>query len=186
VERELFGSVLAIAFSFSPEVSAKSPVCFRRNLFRDPLVGRDIEEQPPAIGDDVAPLGGRGRMRDGALALVGKERLSDAFAAGAIIVATSRALSDALGIISRLEFVIFRGGPIEFVDGRRRVVERRRVNSNETAFFVALESRPELQSRHALLVDRDEMQAVGGHLQRNLLDGMTVAAHEQRRLPAVL
>ena len=37
-------------------------------------------------------------MRDGALALVGKERLGNGFAAGAIVVATFRALG-ALGIV---------------------------------------------------------------------------------------
>ena len=58
--------------------------------------------------------------------------------------------------------MILRCGPIEFVDCRRRVVERRRVDPNDPRSSVALESRPELQSRHALLVDRDEMQAVGG------------------------
>jgi Integrase core domain len=76
-------------------------------------------------------------MCDGSSALVGKERLSDGLAAGAIVVATSRALGDALGIVGRLQFVILRCGPIEFVDCRRRVVERRSVNPNEPAVLLA-------------------------------------------------
>ena len=44
---------------------------------------------------------------------------------------------------------------------------------------VSLESWFELQSRHALLVHGDEVQAVGRYLQCDLLDGMAVATCEQ-------
>jgi hypothetical protein len=83
VQRELYRSVLPIALFPRSEVRSEAPVRFRRNLLREPLVGRDVEQQPTPVGFDVAPFGRWWRMRDGALALVRKESVRDALAPGA-------------------------------------------------------------------------------------------------------
>ena len=55
-----------------------------------------------------------------------------------------------------LKFVILRRSTIQVVDGRGRVVHRRRVDTND-ARGIHLESRPELEPRHALAVDGHEV-----------------------------
>jgi hypothetical protein len=82
--------------------------------------------------------------------------------------------------------VILRRSSIQVFKGGRCVVDRRRVDSNDAAVVGDLKARPQLQSRNALLVHGHEMKAVRRNLQRDLLNGTTVAAREQRGLSTVL
>jgi hypothetical protein len=54
--------------------------------------------------------------------------------------------------------MVLGGGSIELIDRRRRVVDRSRIDSIETAIAIRLETRPKLQARDTLLVYRHQVR----------------------------
>src|SRR3954462_11372599 len=70
VKRELFSPVLAMAFGLRSEIRTEAAVRLWGHLFRASLVSRDIEQHATSLCHDVALLGGRRWVRDGALSLI--------------------------------------------------------------------------------------------------------------------
>ena len=101
-----------------------------------------------------------------------------------VLVAPTMLQGDPLAAEEAFEFVIARGVAEQVLERRRRVVRRRAVVSDDALVLAHLIARRQLQAGAALRVDGHEVQACRRNLQVDPLLRATVAAVEQRRLPA--
>jgi hypothetical protein len=96
-------------------------------------------------------------MNERALRGIAQKRLRHLCSSFAVRLLPVGLGGSSLCLVLTLELVISRGVPEQFVEARRRVVRRRRVNTNHALFRVELVSRSELESRNSLRVDRDKV-----------------------------
>jgi hypothetical protein len=91
-----------------------------------------------------------------------------------------------LGVKGMFELMIPTRLAKQVFNRRRRVIGRRCVDSDDTLVAVELKSGPEFQSGATLRVHGDEMEAVRGNLNHELLQGAAISAREERGLASVL
>jgi hypothetical protein len=101
-------------------------------------------------------------------------------------LAASRLARPVFRLVAALQLVVPGGLPKQILEVRRRVVDREGVDARHVLVGVELIPRPELQPRHALRIDADQVQPVRWHLHRDVLRLVPIAAVQQRSFPAFL
>ncbi len=125
-------------------------------------------------------------MHHGALRGIGQKRRRHLVAPRAFGVASLRPPRGAFGLIGALQLVVAGRVLEQLVDGGRRVVGRRFLDAPDALALIDLESWAQSEPRLATGTHGDQVEAVRRHRHLQPLHRVTVAALEQRRLPAGL
>jgi hypothetical protein len=108
-----------------------------------------------------------------------QKRLRDLAATLAVRFAFHMACGAMLGMKRVFELMISTRLAEQILNGRRRVIGWRCVDSDDTLLAVQLESGSEFQSGATLRVHSHEVEAIRRNLNHELLQGATISAREE-------
>lgn len=166
------------------EVALEAAERLERHVTRGSAIAPRVETNTPAFRRDLAATRCWGGVSDGSLARIGEKHARDLASPVRFGFLPRGTRCCALGVKRALVLVVPRGVLEEHLDGRWRVVDRRRVNRPDALIAVHLEARAKLEARDALRVDMDKVQAGNRNNDSELLMCVSVAAGDERRLPS--
>jgi hypothetical protein len=176
VERELLGALLQIPFAASAQIGAETAVRFERYLTRRRRVRVCIEEYAAVLGREVTTLWRGRRMNESALQGIIQERLRESRAPFVGGLAPLRFRGAPLCIVPALELMIARRLAEQFLNVGRIVVHGRGIDPDDAFVAIELVSRRQPEACHSVGINAHKVQAVGRHVDRQLLYCASIAA----------
>jgi hypothetical protein len=179
VHRQLRRSRCSIALLAFAQVPSEPPVSLGRDLSRRHFVGIGVEAETTMLRRQVTSRRRGRRMHQGAPAAIIEKCLRHSRAAIALDVSLLRPCRPTRQVERLFELMISGRFPKQLVETRWRLIRRWRVDASDASFAVMLVPWPQLQSRHSLSVDADEMESAARDVDPELLDGVAIPAGEQ-------
>ena len=179
--------LLAALFAFRLSIAFDSAIGLRRDFASEAPVDADIKPKSTAAVENQeavrarwpGPLGGSSSGIRQELARHFRPKVEFDFA-------LFQPFRSSFGVVRALELMIARGVTEQIVKRRRHVIRGWRIRNHHALLGIELEPRPQLQTRNALLIDLDQVQALCGNRERHLLRRATVTTRKQRRFAALL
>src|SRR5688500_1050884 len=181
VQGTVAGSLVGASLVADANVIVKTAKGFQRYLPGNAHVTLGVEMHRTAIGHDLTATLRRRWIDDGAPIRIAEELQGHLITPFVERLAPGGLCGRPLRVIRALEFMIARGILEEFVDGWRVIVDRRKLDLDDTMVRARLELWAKLQPCYPVRVDVDQVQPRQRHGDLDTLFRAPVSAIQQRR-----